>query len=1024
MADNKQTQNTAENLEKNTAKNKVAPAKKTQNAGKNQIQKNEKKVDNKVAKSNATAEAKEKNVNTGKSTSAKATGNNTNKDNAANATKSVKNEISVNQKNKIANSTANKKDTKSSNPKNTNPQPKAEVESKSIAKIVKKADTQAPAPAKNEGKIIPQNKQANQKQNNAPKQQAPKQADNAKKQESNPPKQQAPKQADNAKKQENNPPKQQAQKQADNAKKQENNPPKQQAPKQADNAKKQENNPPKQQAQKQQAPKQQTQKQADNAKQQAPVEKKVEAIDSVPANKPEEANGNKQNQKKSQKQNNKQTNSKQTPNKQNNSKTNNKRFVEKRKTMLFTFQVMAPKSVNQVFLNKVKQVYGYDSEVPQVIEDGEQQNNFSRVRNYYARYNYIDMRRSSLLYQKRIIPNPSFKFGSLLPKIAINRYKEPKIDIEGNDTAGTVDLSDITLKNDVFGVKLISKNISHSKPAPKGKAPKVATPTEAPIKEEPAEKPKPKKKNKYEEEANALKNEVFVLPPEDYIKYTFPELEAERDKAREKSKREKARFTSINPEKKLYFSENMNPEIKAMLDRVMQEMDDQFSADEGCKIMLAVSGGVDSIALLDIFAQIAEIKKYNIYVAHFNHNLRGASSDRDEAAVKRICDEYGIKCYVSSENIYKYASENGVSIEQAARINRYKMFERLAGNLKLDYVATAHTSDDSVETFFLNLMRGTGLTGLSGIPKQRILIKTTYLIRPLLNLSKAELINYARLRQLTWHEDESNSLANYTRNKIRLELLPLIKKEFSPAIFELINRTSRLINGADAFIGEYVNNAAESLIKDRRKDRFHISIPQLQTYSEYIQSELIQALLALVFKTLPFGLKVIDRILALIDSPIGSIYNINKQIYVLKDRSRLIFALRNGTDTVNQFIKKLSETELPAGKLRISLMPKGKVEYTRDPNVEYIDGDLLPAILNVRNWEQGDSFKPLGMEGTMKISDFLTNQKVSLIEKQSILVISTKTEIVWVVGKRMSNDFKISSLTKNIYKLEFIPNKK
>lgn len=701
---------------------------------------------------------------------------------------------------------------------------------------------------------------------------------------------------------------------------------------------------------------------------------------------------------------------KQSKNAKKDKKQETKKTADKKKAIYFSFINLAPKSANQVSLNKVKQVFG-ETEDSSAIEVAKKENPDFLPRNFYGRYNFIDMRTKSLMYQKRVIVNPVFTYA---PEVSINKYKEQ----EGDKPAPVQEevKYEITLDNPLLKVEFYSKNKKFVFPSDA----LAEAPTEAP---KDAKAKKSKKKNKYEEEALALKNEAIVLPPEDYIKYTFPELEEEREKNKEKAHRE-VRFTHINPEHKLIFSENMNADIRTTLDKVMQAMDEEFSSPEGARILLAVSGGVDSIALLDIFAQIAEIKKYNISVAHFNHNLRGASSDRDEAAVKQICDKYGIKCYVGSENIMKYAAENSVSIEQAARINRYKMFERLAGNLKLDFVATAHTADDSVETFFLNLFRGSGLTGLSGIPHKRLLVKTTYMIRPLIDLSKEDLIHYAKLRQLPWNEDESNSLTHYTRNKIRLELLPQIMNEYSPAIFDVINRTARLIRGADEFISDYVQNAVESLIRDRRKDRFYISIPQLQTYSEYIQGELIQGLLSFVFKTLPFGVKTIDRIMSLCESPVGSTFNVNKQIYVIKDRNKLIFALRNGADTVNMNIDKISETELPLGKLVISKIQRNKVEYTRDPNIEFVDADLLPLSLNVRNWQPGDVFKPLGMDGTMKVSDFLTNQKVSIIDKQAVVVLSTKSEIIWVVGRRLSNDYKVNPLTRNVLKLEFIPSKK
>lgn len=541
--------------------------------------------------------------------------------------------------------------------------------------------------------------------------------------------------------------------------------------------------------------------------------------------------------------------------------------------------------------------------------------------------------------------------------------------------------------------------------------------------EERYQKKKKKKKNqvnKYEAEALASKDEIIELPPEDFIKMTFPEKSEHKHDLEENSISRVSSYTEINLNRRISNLSKVSPLVQEMINSVKQNLTEEFYLFPNARFLLAVSGGVDSIVMLDIMAQLAEELKITIAVAHFNHNLRGLSSDNDEELVKKICLAYGIKCYTGSENIIKYASDNAISIEQAARHRRYKMFERLSGNLKIDFVTTAHTADDSVETFLLNLLRGTGLTGLSGIPRKRHLVKNTYIIRPIIDFKKSDIYLYAKERNLQWREDETNTLTNYTRNKIRLDLLPKIQQDFSPAIFDLINRTSRLIRGADEFINEFVESAVDTIIKDRRKDRFYISISQLETYSEFIQGEVIRACLSNVFKLLPPNIKVIDRILSLINSPSGAIADINKQIYALKDRGVIIFAQRTPIDSVNMLIDRNCEINLEFATLKLTPIDRKSVEFTKDPLVEYLDADLLPAKLQLRNWEQGDEFKPLGMEGTMKISDFLINQKIPSVEKRGVIVLTTKTDIIWVVGRRLCNTYKVTGNTQKVIKAELI----
>lgn len=587
--------------------------------------------------------------------------------------------------------------------------------------------------------------------------------------------------------------------------------------------------------------------------------------------------------------------------------------------------------------------------------------------------------------------------------------------------------------NDIEKKKAIAALLSEIQKAPKSKlkvkiifSEKKASLTLNPNqmeREDKYQKKKKKKKNqvnKYEAEALASKDEVIELPPEDYIKMTFPEISEHKHELEEIPVSRISSFTEINPNRKINNFTKVSPLIQEMINSVKQKLSEEFYSFTNARFLLAVSGGVDSIVMLDIMAQLADELKITISVAHFNHNLRGLSSDNDEELVKKICLSYGIKCYIGSENIIKYASDNAISIEQAARHRRYKMFERLSGNLKIDFVTTAHTADDSVETFLLNLLRGTGLTGLSGIPRKRHLVKNTYIIRPIIDFKKSDIYQYAKERNLQWREDESNTLTNYTRNKIRLELLPKIQQDFSPAIFDLINRTSRLIRGADEFINEFVENAVDTIIKDRRKDRFYISISQLETYSEFIQGEVIRACLSNVFKLLPPNIKVIDRVLALINSPSGAIADINKQIYALKDRGVIIFAQRTPIDSVNMLIDRNCEINLEFATLKLTPIDRKSVEFTKDPLVEYLDADLLPAKLQLRNWEQGDEFKPLGMDGTMKISDFLINQKIPSVEKRGVIVLSTKTDIIWVVGRRLSNTYKVTGNTQKVIKAELI----
>ena len=530
--------------------------------------------------------------------------------------------------------------------------------------------------------------------------------------------------------------------------------------------------------------------------------------------------------------------------------------------------------------------------------------------------------------------------------------------------------------------------------------------------------PRPKKKqNKYALEAVNAKDEVIELPPEDFIKMTFPNGTPD-DKNKEVSKRQILR-TVISASSITDFSKPELSPAKAIMERVAYILQNEFSIIEGSRVMLGVSGGADSMTMLHIFAQLTRRFNNALYVAHFNHKLRGQDSDDDEALVKSVCDSYGIKCYTESADIAKAATNLGVSTEEAARFYRYKMYERLAGNLQLDFVATAHNLDDSVETFFLNLMRGTGLKGLSGIPRSRHLLKNTFMIRPMLDFRKSEIYDYAKLLDLQWHEDRTNQDTDFTRNRIRMKLLPMLREEFSPAIFELIRRTEGLIAGADNFISSYITNSFNGIIKDRRKDGFTYYPAQLDTFPVYIRSELIRRAITEVFKVMPPNSKIMTRILNLKNSNPGATIKINKTIFAAKDRDCITFALQSSVENFQTKIIPPGEWELDNGKLVISDINRKNVKFNPDPCIEFFDKDLLSNDIIIRTWKPGDEFVPLGMQGNMKVSNFLTNQKVPATEKRFVKVMLVNNKIAWLIGYRISNLYKVTDETSNAVKAEF-----
>jgi tRNA(Ile)-lysidine synthase len=483
-------------------------------------------------------------------------------------------------------------------------------------------------------------------------------------------------------------------------------------------------------------------------------------------------------------------------------------------------------------------------------------------------------------------------------------------------------------------------------------------------------------------------------------------------------------YSILNPKKLLTNTQKNDPFLKSFYDKVEDFLKKELFIEKGFKILVAVSGGVDSIVLLDCLALLSNKLFFNVYVAHFNHKMRGESSEKDEKFVSGLAQDYNLQFYLASGNVKSFAEKNSISIEHAARQLRYNFFERTARNLNIDYVATAHTADDSAETFLINLIRGSGLTGLSGIPAKRQFVKNISIVRPLLGFHKNELFEYTKKRKLFWRQDESNALLNYTRNKIRLDLLPKLENEYNPSIIDTINRTSRLIYGADEIIKDIVKKNIPNLIIEASGDKFSMKISMLQTFSEFLQGEFIQHSWLKYFRLQPLSLAVIDRILNLFNSQTGAVCEINSQFFALKDRNTIIFSKKNIEEKFKQLVTVPCEINIGKQKIVFKEIEKKDLKYSSDPNIEYFDSKAFEGFVELRTWAEGDSFQPLGMNGDIKISDYLINEKISLIDKSKILVLTNKMEILWVVGKRISEKFKVKKSSKVIIKAEIIKTEK
>lgn len=415
--------------------------------------------------------------------------------------------------------------------------------------------------------------------------------------------------------------------------------------------------------------------------------------------------------------------------------------------------------------------------------------------------------------------------------------------------------------------------------------------------------------------------------------------------------------------------------------KVRQYIDSEHLFSMNARVLVALSGGGDSVALLRILYALG----YVCEAAHCNFHLRGEESDRDEVFVKKLCEKMGIPLHRIDFETERYAVENKISIEMAARELRYNWFAEIKKKTKADVIAVAHHQDDSVETILLNLIRGTGLNGLLGIRP-----KNGSIVRPLLCLSRKEIIDYLQEMRQEYVTDSTNLQDEYTRNKIRLNLIPLMQ-EINPLVKEHMIDTSNYLNGIASI---YIRGVEEGKI--RVMDDGNIRITAL------LNEPAPETLLFEILYPLGFNSAQTKNILSALKQQAGKQFISKDGWRVIKDRELLL-------------IDKKEEKEDPPFKIS-----KEEKEYTKDfvipreKNIACLDADKLSGAIILRKWQIGDVFIPFGMKGKKKISDYLTDRKFSIQQKEQQWVLCCEDKIVWVVGERIDNRFKVDENTKRI----------
>ena len=416
-------------------------------------------------------------------------------------------------------------------------------------------------------------------------------------------------------------------------------------------------------------------------------------------------------------------------------------------------------------------------------------------------------------------------------------------------------------------------------------------------------------------------------------------------------------------------------------------------------VVVGISGGADSVALLHILVSLG----YKCIAAHCNFNLRGDESFRDEQFTIDFTQRLQVPlCKISFET-NKYAQENRLSVEMAARELRYRWFEELLNTYDADAVAVAHHRDDSVETLLINLTRGSGLTGLTGIKP-----KNGNVVRPLLCVSREDIYTYIEKNGLEYVTDSSNSSDIYTRNFIRLKVIPLLE-EINPSVKASLARTANHLYDASLIYNHSIEEARRVIIQNNR-----LSISALLSFPAPA------TILYEMLKPYGFSRTVCESIFTVLEKDSGKIFYSSTH-RLLKDRSDLLIDVLSGEDNRAYLINLEDDNvDLPVELKPEIVVIKEDYQIEKDKKFAYFDFDKLSFPLVLRHWQEGDWFVPFGMKGKKKISDYFSDKKFSLFDKEKTWLLCSGQDVIWIVGERTDNRYRIEKTTKRVLKLKFI----
>jgi tRNA(Ile)-lysidine synthase len=456
--------------------------------------------------------------------------------------------------------------------------------------------------------------------------------------------------------------------------------------------------------------------------------------------------------------------------------------------------------------------------------------------------------------------------------------------------------------------------------------------------------------------------------------------------------------------------------VSELWQRIHEAIESRQLLRRGQQVLVAVSGGMDSMVLLHILYQLSSRNRWRLSVAHLNHRLRGRSSDADERLVRGVSKRLGLPIFVERAEVRRLAKEQKLSIEMAARRARHEFLARIAAKKRIPTIALAHHADDQVELFFIRLLRGAGGEGLAGMKwrSPSPAAKGIQIVRPLLDEPKSALQQYAAENKIKFREDATNTAADFLRNRIRLELLPLLRRDYQPGLSRNILRLMEILRAEAELAGQI----AENWLKHTRGSKGEKPLPPFSALPPAVQRRCLQ--LQLLTEGISPDFDLIEKLRL---EP-GEAINIESSASIPKSVSRdpdgLVHVQTAAPIQFNTESRKLSLARAAGGTtfngVSIAWRLKGRRGMVLPPRrlgTEYFDAERVGGRIVLRHWQTGDRFQPIGMPTAVKLQDLFVNQKVPRELRHRLVVAeSAKGDIFWVEGMRISERFQLTKATK------------